>query len=236
MPESLLHDEVVSLLKALLSAWAARAPGSCCVARNLAVRWDEAHPAIGVDPDLCVLSPAPLDPRLRSVRTWRDGLSAPVLAIEVVSETNPRKDYTVAPDKYAASGTQELVLFDPLLSGPASHGGPVRLQVWQRNEEGEFVRVYAGEGPAYSATLQAWLFTVDDGVKLRVSSDAAGTTLWLTPEEAERAAKEAERAAKEEERAAKEEERAAKEEERAAKEEALARIAQLEAELAQRRA
>ena len=103
MPESLLHDEVVALLKDLLSVWAARAPGSARVARNLAVRWDEAHPAIGVDPDVCVLSPAPADPRLRSLRTWREGTAPPVLAIEVVSETNPRKDYAVAPDKYAAS-------------------------------------------------------------------------------------------------------------------------------------
>ncbi len=155
MPESLLHDEIVSLLKALLSAWAARVPGSHCIARNIAVRWDETRPAIGVDPDVCVLSPAPSDPRLRSVRTWRDGLAAPVLAIEVVSETNQRKDYSIAPDKYAASGTGELVIFDPLLSGPPSQGGPVRLQVWRRDDAGDFTRVYAGPGPAYSHALSA---------------------------------------------------------------------------------
>jgi len=213
MPESLLHDEVVALLKDLLTAWASRAARSLCVARNLAIRWDEEHPAIGVDPDVCVLSPAPADPRLRSVRTWRDGLTAPLLAIEVVSETNPRKDYAVAPDKYAASGTRELVIFDPLLSGPASHGGPVRLQLWRRDDDGQFTRIYAGDGPVYSPALDAHFVAVDDGERLRIASDAAGTALWQTPEEAERSAKEAERSAKEA---------------------ALARVAALEAELAQR--
>jgi hypothetical protein len=66
--------------------------------------------------------------------------------------------------------------------------------------------------------------TVDGGRKLRLAEDASGTQLWLTGEEAERAAKEAERAAKEAERAA-------KEAERAAKEAALARVAVLEAAL-----
>ena len=221
MPESLLHDEIVSLLKALLAAWAERAGGSRCVARNLAIRWDEAHPGFGVDPDVCVLSPAPADSRLRSVRTWRDGLTAPVLAIEVVSETNPRKDYALAPDKYAASGTRELVIFDPLLAGPTSQGGPVRLQVWRREDSGHFTRAYVGEGPAYSAALDAWLLTTDDGTKLRIASDAGGADLWRTREE--------------EERAAKEQERAAKEQERAAKDAALSRVAMLEAELARHR-
>lgn len=64
-----------------------------------------------------------------------------------MSETSPRKDYVVAPDKYAASGVGELWIFDPLIEEPPSHGGPFRLQVWTRDEDGTFARVYAGEGP-----------------------------------------------------------------------------------------
>jgi len=196
------------------------------------VRWDAEHPQNGVDPDVCVLSPTPPgNPDLRSVLTWQAGYAPPLLAIEVVSETNPRKDYVVAPDKYAACGARELWIFDPLLSGPASHGGPHRLQLWHR-EEGDWVRIYAGDGPIRSPTLGAYLIPVDDGRRLRIADDAEGTQLWPTAEESERAAKESERAAKESERAAKESERAAKESERAAKEAALVRIAQLEAELA----
>jgi hypothetical protein len=91
IPESVVHGEAAALLRAIL-AWWARGKNNMHVARNLAVRWDEAHPQ----------------------------------AIEVVSEINPRKDYDVASEKYAASGTRELWVFDPLLSGPTTHGGPHR--------------------------------------------------------------------------------------------------------------
>src|SRR5690606_26883126 len=105
---------------------------------NLAVRWDERHPAVGVDPDVCVLDPAPPDAdALTSVKTWESGHAPPSLAIEVVSDSNPRKDYVVAPDKYAASGIGELWIFDPLLCGPKAQGGPHRLQLWQRRASGE---------------------------------------------------------------------------------------------------
>ncbi|MBX3224925.1 MAG: Uma2 family endonuclease [Labilithrix sp.] len=222
IPESVLHDEAVELLKALLAAWAARAGGSARVVRNLAVRWDEANPRIGVDPDVCVLSPSPPDAQdLRSVHTWLPEHAAPALAVEVVSETNPHKDYSLAPEKYAASAVGELWIFDPLRCGPRSHGGPFRIQVWSRTPDETFVRLYAGEGPAFSPTLGAWLVASDEGRKLRIAADEAATAFWLTSEESERAAKETERAAKDTERAA--------------KEQALARVAELEAELARRR-
>ena len=189
MPESLAHREAVDLLRALLERWARGR--SVQVAANLAIRWDEAHRAIGVDPDVSVFSPPPpLDgDDLRSVRTWEPGHSAPLLAIEVVSTTNPNKDYLLAPDKYAASGTGELWIFDPLLAGQRSPGGPLRLQVWRRDEEGAFVRVYAGDGPAITPVLGAHLVVTDEGHKLRIADDAEGTKMWLTGEEAERAAK-----------------------------------------------
>jgi Uma2 family endonuclease len=222
MPESAKHDEVVALLKAILLWWV-HGRQNVQVARNLAIRWDPAAPAVGVDPDVCVLSPAPPWKRLAdgssdlpSVRTWLPGHSAPRLAIEVVSETNAGKDYAIAPDKYAASGTEEVWIFDPHLVGPRTQGGPFRLQVWRRRE-GQFVREQAGDGPFYSSFLEAFAVPTEGGM-LRIAARADGTDLWLTGEEAERAAKEAERAAKEAERAAKEAERAAKEAERAAKE------------------
>ena len=114
-----------------------------------------------------------------------------MLAIEVVSTTNPNKDYVVAPDKYAASGTGELWIFDPLLAGPRAQGGPFRLQVWQRDDQGRLLRTYAGPGPATSRFLGAHLVVTDDGSNLRIADDAEGTRLWLTGEEAERARSEA---------------------------------------------
>ena len=224
MPESILHGDAVDLLKAILARWA-RASGDILIARNVAVRWDEEHPKVGVDPDVCVLRPAPGDAQnVSSIRTWLPDHPPPVLAFEVVSESNPHKDYTLAPDKYAVSGTTELCVFDPLLAGPSSHGGPHRLQLWSRREDGALVRVYAGDGPAFSPVLRAWLVVVDEGRRLRIADDEAATHFWMTGEEEERAAKE--RAL-----AAKELALAAKDEERAAKEHALARIAELEAQL-----
>jgi Uma2 family endonuclease len=190
MPESVIHDEAVGLLKAVLVQWAAHHRIPAQIVRNLAVRWVERRPQVGVDPDLAVLSPPPppeSDGDLTSVRTWVDRNAPPVLAIEVVSDGNPHKDYIVAPEKYAASGTGELWVFDPKLCGPTSHGGPYRLQLWRRDAHGTFARVYAGDGPTHSPALDAHLIVVEGGRKLRLADDAAGQRLWPTPEEAVRA-------------------------------------------------
>jgi len=181
MPESVVHDGAVELLKALLDLWAQRT--GAFVARNLAVRWVEARPQVGVDPDVSVFrNPPPDHAELRSVRTWVPGHAPPTVAIEVVSETNSVKDYASAPDRYAASGATELWIFDPLLAGPTTQGGPFRLQIWKRSGEG-LARVYAGDGPARSDELGAYLVAVEGGRKLRIAHDADGARMWPTAAE-----------------------------------------------------
>ena len=230
VPESKPHDLTIELLRALLTAWIARTGRDAEVARNLAVRWEETAPQIGIDPDLCVIAPAtPEGDELESLCTWRPGHMAPVLAIEVVSSRGA-KDYDATPERCAAAGIGELWVFDARLSGPRRGGGPHRLQVWRRAGD-DFVRVYAGEGPARSEALDAWVFAVDEGRRLRIAEDREGTRWWRTREEEAREGREAERVAKEAERVAREAERIAKEAERAAKEAALARLAELEARL-----
>jgi putative restriction endonuclease len=215
VPESPLHNDVVLLVHLLLVAWAARLERAVLVADNLALRWHRQTPKVGLDPDLALYEPPPPSPEdLTSVRTWLPGHAAPKVALEVVSPKHPYKDYVTAPAQYAQSGTGELWVFDPLLAGPREGGGPHRLQLWARSRGG-FERVYAGPGPVRSPYLGAWL-VVEGGKKLRLSEDAEGRQLWLTPEEAERQAKvEAEARA---------------EAERAAKEEALAELERLRAE------
>jgi Uma2 family endonuclease len=206
VPESTPHDRNAETVRRMLDAWVERTGRSAVVCRNLAVRWDEDRPSIGVDPDVCVLSPPPPDADdLLSLRCWETGHFPPILAVEIVSTSRPDKDYGQSPAKYASNGTRELWVFDPKMAGPKAHGGPHRLQVWRRDERGDFVRVYAGEGPTWSEAVGAWIFAVNEGRSLRIADDEAGTSWWMTGEEAERAAKEAERAAKEAERAAKEE-------------------------------
>jgi hypothetical protein len=163
------------------------------------VRWQEETPAIGVDPDVCVLAPPPPEgDELTSLRLWRPGHVPQVLAVEVVSASRADKDYAQSPDKYAANGTGELWIFDPKLAGPKAKGGPFRIQVWRRDDEGDFCRVYSGEGPAWSEAVQGFLHAVDGGRALALCDDEQGTRFWLSAEEAEGATEETERAAKEE--------------------------------------
>jgi hypothetical protein len=221
VPESSLHDDIVLLLVEILRAWAQRGGRDARVGRNLALRWDQARPRVGVDPDVYVVEPAPPEEDINSLCTWKPGHVPPRVAIEVVSENNADKDYAEGPEKYGASGTGELWVFDPLLAGPALRGGPFVLQVWRRDPKGPFRRVYAGAGPARSDALGAWIVVTDEGRRLRVADDAEGRQLW--PTEAEEARAETEQART----------RAAEADARAA--EANAEIARLRAEIARLR-
>ena len=195
VPESVLHDAVAERLKLLLSAWAQHVERPVWVARNLAIRWLEKTPSIGIDPDVCVLDPPPDGIEdLGSLCLWKPGHKAPPLCIEVVSANHPHKDYAAIQDRYAAMGTRELVVFDPLLAGPSSLGGPVALQLWRHDDVGLFERVHFGSSPVFSETLDAWF--LPEGRVLAIANDKHGAQPWLTKEEQERAEKERERAAR----------------------------------------
>jgi hypothetical protein len=230
VPESPTHDQAAKHLVLLLDAWAARQTAKVMIARNLAVRWIQSIPQVGIDPDVAVIFPPPPDPaRVDSLRLWEPGHVAPLLSFEVVSRNHPHKDYAGVHERYAAMGTQELVVFDPLLVGPRSLGGPVSLQIWRRDASGILERVHFGPGPYRSEVLDAWL--VPDGPLLEIATDRDGEQRWLTPEESERAEKEHERAEKERERAEKERERAEKERETVRRIELERRLATLESRL-----
>ena len=240
VPEATAHDAAVRRIFDLLNAWA-MARGDCRVARNLALRWLEEHPRTGIDPDVCVLSPAPPDfDDLASLRLWEPQRSPPVFCAEVVSASHPYKDYLEIPERYAALGAFELLVFDPLLFGPKALGGPVPLQLWRRDAIGAFERVHFGAAPVYSQALDAWISV--DSRQIVISNDRAARERWLTDEERERAEqeraqaeKERAQAEKERERAEKEHERAEKERERAAREDVERRLRELERALETKR-
>jgi Uma2 family endonuclease len=188
VPESTAHDAAVLRIFLLLQAWAS-ARGDVRIARNLALRWLEEYPKAGVDPDVCVLAPAPLDfDALTSLKLWEPNRKPPVFCVEVVSASHPYKDYAEVPERYAALGAFELLVFDPLALGPKALGGPVALQLWRRDTVGALERVAFGNEPVYSEALDAWLSL--DGTELAISDDRASTRRWLTAEERERAARE----------------------------------------------
>lgn len=230
VPEPTTQDYCLTELMSRMRCRFARTGRDAQLHRNRAVRWNQSQPAVGVDPDLCVLEPSPQtdDRTPRSICTWKPGFAPPVLAVEVVSDTTAEKDYLEGPQKYAASGTRELWVFDPQRLGPTKQGGPWVLQVWERARNGRFRRTFAGDGPAWSEVMQCWLLPAADDIHLLLCDDEEGEHPW--PTEAEYGARQKRRAQRHKQRAEQEKQRA--EQERAEKESALARIAELEAALA----
>lgn len=226
VPESDTHDAAIEWLRALLLAWVARTGRDIKVARNLAIRWVREEPRAGFDPDLCLVEPAPDRAQpLSSLKLWLPEHAPPLLAIEVVSPGHPYKDYIDTPERCAACGVHELWIYDPMLEGPRSRGGPQLLQVWRRPERGSFERIHAGAGAAFSPALQAWLHPepsrLPSGARLIISDDAEGRERWLSTEELARL--EERRARAGEQRARSNEQQARAEEERARAEERQAR-------------
>ncbi|MBL8719131.1 MAG: Uma2 family endonuclease [Myxococcales bacterium] len=181
VPESAPHDDLCDRWKHVLQGWVSRTGRDAEVYRNLAVRFDPQRPRVGIDPDVCVVEPAPEERRaLTSLQTYVHG--SPLLSIEIVSTTHPSKDYVEAPARHAASGVKELWVLDPLLAGPRLHGGPFVVQVWQRDDAGAFTRVHASNEPFHSTLLDAWI--VPGRGMVQLCEDRGGARPWRTLEEA----------------------------------------------------
>ncbi|MGB0678554.1 MAG: Uma2 family endonuclease [Polyangiales bacterium] len=154
--------------------------------------WMREEPLVRISPDVYILDHPPLPPEPASWQTWMPGQHAPSFAVEVVSE-DWHKDYVVGPQKYAALGCPELVIFDPeAVRGPVT-SSRVPLQVWRRARAQATLRlVHAGLGPYHAQRLDAWLVPVHQGgrTRLRLAYDAQGE-LWV-PTSQEARAQEAE--------------------------------------------
>lgn len=216
VPESPDHDQTLRLLVALLEAWIARTGRNARVARNLACRWDPEDARVGVDPDVALIEPDhPSIQELGQLRLWLPAHVPPRLAFEVVSESTAAKDYRHLGARYSRLGSNEVWAFDPELYGPPSELGPHVLTGWQRRGS-TMLRIYAGDGPAWSDELQAWLVPIAGG-RLRFADDEEGKHLWLTAEEqALEAAAMARSHAEEQQRRAEEQQRRAEEQQRRA--------------------
>ncbi|HEU5076227.1 MAG TPA: Uma2 family endonuclease [Polyangiaceae bacterium] len=203
VPESPVHDEIADRLRGVLVAWNDRTSQVGAVRRNLAIRWDEVHPRVGVDPDVCWLETVPPgfhEGEVDSLKLWLPGHAVPPLAVEIVSRSHPYKDYGRVQDKYAVVGVRELWVYDPYRFGPRARGGPVLLQLWVRTTDGVLREIHHGDAPVRSPLLGAWLLPRAKG-HLELADEADGTGPWLTSAEVERARAEVERARAEAERA-----------------------------------
>lgn len=152
--------------------------------------WIRDEPMVRVSPDVYLLDDPPPPPHPKMWQTWLLGHKPPRWALEVVSD-DWKKDYNEAPLKYAQLGAREFVIFDPEAAASAERRGErVALQVYRREADGVFLRIYAGDGPAPSQELDAFLVVTREGgaVRLRIALDAAGKEVVPTAEEAKRAA------------------------------------------------
>jgi Uma2 family endonuclease len=151
--------------------------------------WKPEEPKVRVSPDVYLLDDRPPGPLPRSWQTWRPGVKPPRLAVEIVS-VDTSKDYDDAPERYAALGCGELVIFDPgAVQEPEP--GRVSLTVYRREPDGLFAKTYEGEGPAFSAAINAWFVSrvVKGEPRVRLARDAEGND--LVPSSTERADAEA---------------------------------------------
>ncbi|HEX6274483.1 MAG TPA: hypothetical protein VFZ53_15680 [Polyangiaceae bacterium] len=232
VPESAWHDRCLELFKAVLDEWVASTRRDAAVFRDIAIRANRSKPAVGWNPDICLVEPAPAGAaELESMRLWEH--SSPRLAFEAVSPNHPYKDYVVIPDKCAA-GVEELCVFDPLLAGSPIHGGPCLLQLWRRANNGDFERTHAGDGPAHSAVLGAWLIPDRTSQTLRVAEQPNGTHPWPTATERAELGHRAALAREAEARQGEAEARQREAEARQGEAEALRRVSELEQELRRR--
>lgn len=227
MGESVEQGEIIRVLLSCLGELIAeRAWTTLFCGGDHFFAWVRGEPLVRVSPDVYLIEDPPPPPRPKMWQTWLPGHRPPRWAVEIVSD-DWKKDYEENPPKYAQLGVRELVIFDPEAAlNPDRRGQRVLLQVYRRDADGAFVRVYRGDGPARSEEIDAFLVVRREGgaVRLRIARDAAGSDLVPTAEEAKRGAEEAKRAA--DARAAAAERRALAAEER---------LRALEAELAKRR-
>jgi Uma2 family endonuclease len=152
-----------------------------------------------VAPDVYVLPGVDPKRRIRSWKTWEEGI-APCFAVEVVS-LDVDKDYIDVPPLYNELGIDELIVFDP---GYEEEPNRFRFQLFRRIAKRGLVRVeVTNEDRIRSKYLGCYVRAIGElgETRLRLSTGASGSELVKTDVEHERAEKERERAEKEHERA-----------------------------------
>jgi Uma2 family endonuclease len=224
MGEHSLQRWIVELLRPLIERWYAHLGKARFVGADQFIYYRQHDPGSVVSPDVYVLPGVKPGASVPSWKVWETG-SVPSFALEVVSPTDPFKDYVEVQQRYRELGAGEVVVFDPHWEKGADR---VRFQRWRRTERRGFALVESTNADRIrSRVLGCWLRVVGEGeeARLRIGSGPTGDELFPTAEEAALSAQAAERAEKEAERAE-------KEAERAEKEAALRRVAELEALLA----
>jgi hypothetical protein len=214
VPTSLRQTRAIEKFLSSLRVWATERRWDDVVSTDQFFAWVEEHPKVRVAPDVYVAraGTVPLD---GVACTWEPGREPPRFAVEVVG-IDKDQDYIDAPERYAALGCPELVVFEPRIGDDSSEPA---LTVFRDIGDQALTAVYRGDGPVLSRELGAWLVVQNEGDErvLRIARDALGQDLVPTQEER-----------LEKEHALLEKERALKDKERARAEAAEARLRALE--------
>jgi len=144
MGESVEQTEIIRILLSSLGQLASeRGWKNAFWAGENFFAWIREEPLVRVSPDVYLLDDPPPPPRPKRWQTWLPDHKPPRWAVEIVSE-DWKKDYEDAPLKYAQLGARELVIFDPETALLPERRGPrVPLQVYRRDPDGAFLRVYS---------------------------------------------------------------------------------------------
>lgn len=193
--EEILQRWIVELLRPLVASWLASRGVRALVGADQFVYFVRGELRARVAPDVFVLPGVRPDRRIRSWKTWEEGI-VPSFALEVVS-SDVDKDYIDGPALYRELGVEELVIFDPDFA--EEERGRHRFQVFRRTARRGFARVVVSdEDRVTSRVLGCWIRAVgtDEKTRLRLATGPEGADLFPTDAERERAEKERERAAR----------------------------------------
>lgn len=173
VPETKLHLELRTMLWQFLKL---AFESSALIGCDQFVYWDAANPRLSLAPDAFVRLGGP-DELFRTWKVWERG--APHVAIEIISDHDARdRNWAAKLHAYRQLGVRELVRFDP----EASEG---QLRVWDRIEN-DLTEREPPSAPTPSNVLPGFWLVQEDaklGPSLRLSRDAAGSDLYLTPQE-----------------------------------------------------
>lgn len=175
VPETKLHLELRTLIWQFLKlAFAETAHIGC----DQFVYWDAANPRLSLAPDAFVRLGGP-DEMFGSWKVWERG--APHVAIEVISDHDARdRNWAAKLQAYRQLGVRELVRFNP-------ESATGKLRIWDRLDN-DLSEREPTDTPMPSNVLPGfWLLQADArlGSSLRLSRDAEGRNLYLTPSEAD---------------------------------------------------
>ena len=180
--EDTLQRAIVELLRPLIERWFRHRGVRALVGADQFIYYREHAPTERVAPDIYVLPGVRSGTHVSVWKTWERGI-VPSFGLEIVSR-DWLKDYVEAPERYAAAGIPELVVFDP---GADRHPDRVAWQHFRRVRNRPFTQVDVSRGDRVRVSaLGCFLRAVGHGESLRLRLGVAprGDQLFPTGEEA----------------------------------------------------